>query len=321
VKIESPKKDPVDRETHVEKVREKKKKIIEVTEEAQQASIGNYAEEFNEKAEKEVVVLAEVGVEELNQEQDKIEQEKKQKIAKELAQYQQQVSELKHLLAESEDQLCHRKGLVESQIRRTEIASIMKAQREGAAIGGAFSVAHSTLKTYLDDSKKQVEIIYKDVKMDYTELRHNLTGQEKQASGQSWRSTPQLIEIHISCMRCVKDKLPKGRYAVLCSVMERLGGNTLEMQKKNSKKWRRVTSPKPHSGEYHLNNLVFNQSLLLFVPPRSEVKPSMAILFELFLLKSKDFSHDQVLGWGVFPLIDSDFELNNGKFKVWLDLM
>ena len=58
------------------------------------------------------------------------------------------------------------------------------------------------------------------------------------------------------------------------------------------------------------------ESLMFVAPSRSEVKPSMAFLFELFLLKSPEYKHDQVLGWGVFPLIDSEFELIKGKFKV-----
>ena len=59
----------------------------------------------------------------------------------------------------------------------------------------------------------------------------------------------------------------------------------------------------------------FEESLLLVGPSRYVVTPSMIILFELFLLKSKTFSHDQVFGWGVFPLLNSELEYNKGKFK------
>ena len=65
-----------------------------------------------------------------------------------------------------------------------------------------------------------------------------------------------------------------------------------------------------------MTNLRYETSKQITAQSWNEVTPSMVYLFELFLLKSKDYTHDQVLGWGVFPLINSDFELNVGKFKV-----
>jgi len=43
---------------------------------------------------------------------------------------------------------------------------------------------------------------------------------------------------------------------------------------------------------------------------------SNVILFELILLQSEVVPKDYCVGWGVFPLLDSEFELNQGKFKV-----
>jgi hypothetical protein len=34
------------------------------------------------------------------------------------------------------------------------------------------------------------------------------------------------------------------------------------------------------------------------------------------LLKSETVPKDYIVGWGVFPLMNSDFSLNEGKFKV-----
>lgn len=34
------------------------------------------------------------------------------------------------------------------------------------------------------------------------------------------------------------------------------------------------------------------------------------------MLKSETVPRDYVIGWGVFPLLNSDFSLNEGKFKV-----
>lgn len=36
----------------------------------------------------------------------------------------------------------------------------------------------------------------------------------------------------------------------------------------------------------------------------------------MVLLESETVPRDYVVGWGGFPLVDSDFKLNEGKFKV-----
>lgn len=40
------------------------------------------------------------------------------------------------------------------------------------------------------------------------------------------------------------------------------------------------------------------------------------LLFQLVLLESDNVPKDYVVGWGVFPLVNSDFAVNEGKFKV-----
>ena len=39
-------------------------------------------------------------------------------------------------------------------------------------------------------------------------------------------------------------------------------------------------------------------------------------MFKLVLLESEQIERDYVVGWGAFPLIDSDFQLNEGKYKI-----
>lgn len=36
----------------------------------------------------------------------------------------------------------------------------------------------------------------------------------------------------------------------------------------------------------------------------------------MVLLESDNIPKDYVVGWGVFPLVNSDFVVNEGKFKV-----
>ena len=73
---------------------------------------------------------------------------------------------------------------------------------------------------------------------------------------------------------------------------------------------------KIHGVTYKDDTLRFEENLWLAAPSKFYATSSMVLLFELFSLKSKNASHDQVFGWGVFPLLDHNLNYNSGKFKV-----
>jgi len=52
------------------------------------------------------------------------------------------------------------------------------------------------------------------------------------------------------------------------------------------------------------------------MPPDLELIPSNVMIFELIYLSSKSSSDDVVMGWGAFPLVNGDFQCNQGKFLV-----
>ncbi|XP_021242544.1 uncharacterized protein LOC110393701 isoform X3 [Numida meleagris] len=157
--------------------------------------------------------------------------------------------------------------------------------------------------------------------------------------------TPQPIEIHIKCLRGVKDKVPKGRYTLKLSVLSCLGGGLLQWPNQKEEPWARTTLPVSHDGNFYNTEMYFGQSIqtedlfhhlpshgyeghwpVVFqvfippflknvLPPRKAVKPGMVVLFELFLLRGTCTWIDQEVGWGVFPLCDNNFNTSEGKFK------
>lgn len=56
-----------------------------------------------------------------------------------------------------------------------------------------------------------------------------------------------------------------------------------------------------------------NQSVYTALPSRANVRPSMVLLFELFVLRGAATPTDRVVGWGVFPVCDADFRIIDGK--------
>lgn len=59
---------------------------------------------------------------------------------------------------------------------------------------------------------------------------------------------------------------------------------------------------------------MFEDEVNILIPP--VIQPSNVLQFELILLASDTVPKDYVVGWGVFPLVDSEFMLNEGKFKL-----
>jgi hypothetical protein len=62
------------------------------------------------------------------------------------------------------------------------------------------------------------------------------------------------------------------------------------------------------------DDIEFNDNVCVMLP--SHLETTNSLQFQLVLLKSETIPRDYVIGWGVFPLLNSDFALNEGKFKV-----
>ncbi|CBZ52693.1 conserved hypothetical protein [Neospora caninum Liverpool] len=166
-----------------------------------------------------------------------------------------------------------------------------------------------------------------------------------------WAHAPQPLRLHVDACRAVKDKLPQGQYVIMASVWNRLGGHrlqwsslqNLEDHEQDSKKKsvlrqvtdllddskRRakelsgvistssaVTAPVAHSGLWYTDVLRFDQTIYLACPPEKDITPSMCLVLELYFLRGSVSPVDKVVAWGAFPLVDSDFKLISGCFKV-----
>ena len=65
---------------------------------------------------------------------------------------------------------------------------------------------------------------------------------------------------------------------------------------------------------YDDENIDINDVVNVMLPSHPET--SNVLQFELILLESVNIPKDYVVGWGVFPILNSEFEINEGKFKV-----
>ena len=61
-------------------------------------------------------------------------------------------------------------------------------------------------------------------------------------------------------------------------------------------------------------NLEVEDVIPVMIPAKLET--TNCLQFKLILLQSDIVPRDYVVGWGIFPLLNSDFGLNEGKFKI-----
>jgi len=137
-----------------------------------------------------------------------------------------------------------------------------------------------------------------------------------------WHKLPQPLEIRVSKLRAVKSKLPNGRYVLLATLYDRLGGNPL--------KWTKIgfgggggdasrpgaTTPVRHRGRYYDTEVTFNQCLYAVAPSQADLRPSHVIILELFLLGGRSNPIDRVVAWTALPACDRDFQVVWGRYKL-----
>ncbi|XP_069776944.1 uncharacterized protein ofcc1 isoform X2 [Narcine bancroftii] len=181
-----------------------------------------------------------------------------------------------------------------------------------ASLRAAFQNSENELVKALERRRGEVVTLYGDL----TEVRHHCSGvQGLRRWKVEWAGTPQSIQIQLKCLRGVKNKLPNGKYIVKVSLHSRLGVFPLRWSNLKGQDSAGTTQPVYHDGNFYDVELNFNQSLAVVLPSVNDVKPGMALIFELFLLHGINSSIDQVVAWGAFPICDGKLKILEGKYK------
>ena len=74
-----------------------------------------------------------------------------------------------------------------------------------------------------------------------------------------WERSPQPIQIKLSALRGVRDKLPRGQYILAVSMYDRLGGQLMRWSKLLGSEWNGATLAIEHDGRFSSQELLFNQ--------------------------------------------------------------
>ncbi|KAJ8277543.1 hypothetical protein GJAV_G00076420 [Gymnothorax javanicus] len=175
----------------------------------------------------------------------------------------------------------------------------------------AFQRAESQLLKAL--SKRKGEVIAKYGTM--TEVTA-LSGSVHELHWQvEWSGTPQSVEIHLLCLRAVRDKLPRGHYAVSAALHSRLGGPALRWSRLKEGPGSGVSERVEHRGRFYDTELRLDQSIFTVLPAPKDVVASMVFHFHLLSFPGERSHMGSVVGWGAFPICDCSCNIVQGKFK------
>ena len=188
---------------------------------------------------------------------------------------------------------------------------VLKARLEKENLQKSFSRAEKNLNKILTQRQAEVKSLYGDLVV--------ADEQYGGARGRRWRvewtKSPQPIQIKINCIRGLKDKIPVGRYAIMVSLYDRLGGHPMQWSTLEGARWGAATIPVAHSGKYFNSELKIDQSVFTVAPSKTQVQPGMVMTFELFLLRGSKAPTDVAVAWGAFPICDANFDIVAGPFK------
>lgn len=289
----------------------KHRRIEELKQGVANDPINYYDEEFEKRVEDELLMIGNISLEMVQEEERrlrdehiayqqqeaKVQRERQEDLlmreAKARGEVMKVVREKRKRLQQREDLIMQQDRLIQNRIHR------------------AFRRAEEQLLKSLTARKGEVKAMYGDLIL--------ADGQYGGSKGRRWKvdwnRTPQPIQIKLKCLRGVKDKLPAGRYVLMVSLYDRLGGHVLKWSNLKGQQWGGATLPLQHDGEFFNIEIKIDQSVFTVCPSRPAVRPGMILVFELFILRGSVTPTDRVVGWGCFPICDGEFNIVDGKYK------
>ncbi|XP_077967584.1 uncharacterized protein LOC144421905 [Styela clava] len=286
-------------------------KISSLRTEMETTAVPLYLDEFEDTVKDDVVLLAPVSIGDIQQEELRLREEhvaynkylaeQQQLKKKEIAEREETAKE--RLIAEL------RRRKLEITRREELLAKQEKLYQE--RLQNAFRKSESQLKQALDERKGEVDSFYGDL----TFADDHYGGSKGRRWRVEWSKTPQPIQVKLKSVRGLRDKIPAGRYVMMVSLYDRLGGHVRRWSRLTGQQWGGSTLPIFHDGRYSSAQIPLEQSVFTVVPSKDEVRPGMVLIFELFLLRGAITPTDRVVAWACFPICDGQFEIIQGHYK------
>ncbi len=282
--------------------------------EVKESKLPDRITQLRKELEDQTIMVGTLSIDDIKHEEALLEKQRIASVQAEMEAHQRRQQDLivreqearKRLHAERQTSVLESREEAMSIIARSFVAT--KDQQQ------AFRKAEDRLKSVLEDEKATVKSHFGDLVQDERAVK----GRRYQVN---WDDAPRLVCIKNMVLRAVKNKLPSGRYVMLCTLFDRLGGVPLRWSRlKDFGHFHRTRYPVRHNGRYYDVEISFKQrfnKLFLACPSKTHATPSMVFVFELFQVRNDSSNKtDRVVAWGAFPMCDPSFDVVKGYFKV-----
>ncbi|XP_074656241.1 uncharacterized protein LOC141909627 [Tubulanus polymorphus] len=288
------------------------KQIADLRLQIEEEEIRRYVEEFEQRIKDDVLMIGSISLDEI--------QDEEKRLRNEHVLYQSQEAERARTIQEEivvREELAkkHIAEMLKEHRKHLQNREVLAQQRERILrdrLHKAFRQSENRLVNILQRRKAEIQAMYGDLQV----ADGDYGGSKGRRWKVDWTKTPQPVQVKLKSLRGVKDKLPGGRYVIVTSLYDRLGGHVLKWSNLKGQKWGGSTLPTNHDGHFYNTEIRIDQSTFTVLPSKPAIRPSMVLMFELYLLRGAVVPTDHIVGWGCFPICDANFEVIEGKYKV-----
>jgi len=267
---------------------------------------------FVEAISDDVVMCASMGMDEVQAIENMQAQQTLDRVSKQSDVHRRRLEEITLKEIQAKTRVTARKNEVEKLRRRLEQLMILQTRRQRDVLQAAFIKAESHLRHALKRRKGEVKTYYGDL----TLADSRFSGHEGRRFRVDWSYSPQPIEIKLGRLCGLRNRVPEGKYVIIASLYDKLGGHALRWHKLHGQEWKGASVPIEHDGHATSVEANIGQSLYAVCPSERELRPGMIILFEVYLLRGENSASDHAVAWGAFPIVNADFTVINGKYKM-----
>ena len=276
--------------------------------------IENYISKFEEQVNNELITVGGATLDEIKQEEKKLQQieidTRKEKADLERNQAENELRREREAELRLQIQIKRRK----QEIDRKKNLFLLQQKIQRQRMRTAMKTSESHLKWALNLRKGDVKKEYGSLEPTTNTVSSTIRALPKWSV--EWKSTPQPVEIDIIAVRGVKEKLPPGKFVLVCSIYDHMAGHALRWSAwENRRKVGQATVPVGHDGSFKRPELTFNQKLYCALPSKSDMRPAMVFTFELFMIRGELSPFDRVVAWGAYPICNENFDVIQGKCK------
>lgn len=278
----------------------------------------SFKEEFMQEAKAEEVLLSLMSEDELAIRSSAIESSRIAEMEERARQHRERLRILREAEAAARDRLIALAKIESERLdhKRRELAE--ETEMRETALQQSFSRALAELRSRISRYQAQVQAKYGLL----VEDRLGNSSGGSRLLRVDWKKFPQPMEFRVFRAKGVKNKLPSGRYVLLVSVYDRLGGTMLRWDRLGlnggggEKNMSGSTTPVKHRGRFYDTDLIFSQCIYCTAPPKIYSRPANCFVFQLWQLADKTCPIDRVAAWSALPTVNADVNAINGCFKI-----